>query len=171
MRLLLSFFFLAIVFSPVSAQEADRKIDFAHDVVPILKAKCAKCHTNGTYKNGLSLDTRADLLKAKAAVPGKSAQSEIIKRVTSKDDDLRMPPKGAPLTAKEIDLLTKWVDDGLPWEPGFSFKPSTYVAPLKPRKVSLPAAQLGHDHPIDRILDAYFAANKVAPPLPLDDAA
>jgi hypothetical protein len=172
MRLLLACLAFTFLGSPISAQEADRKIDFAHDVVPILKAKCAKCHTNGTYKNGLSLDTRADLLKAKAAVPGKSAQSEIIKRVTSRDDDLRMPPKGAPLTAKEIAVLTKWVDDGLPWEAGFSFKPSTYVAPLKPRKVNLPRASApGRAHPIDRILDVYLDANKVAHPQPLDDAA
>lgn len=171
MRFLLSLLLPAIVLWPATAQEADNKTDFAHDVVPILKAKCAKCHTNGTYKNGLSLDTRADLLKAKAAVPGRASESEIIKRVLSKDDDLRMPPKGAPLSAKEIAILTNWVDDGLPWEAGFSFKPSTYTALLKPRKVALPVAQPGHEHPIDRILDAYFAANKVAAPPPLDDAA
>src|SRR4029079_803584 len=46
-----------------------------------------------------------------------------------------------------------------------------YVAPLKPRKVALPAAKPGRDHPIDRILDAYYEANKVTPPEPLDDAA
>src|SRR5687767_2692929 len=31
-----------------------KAVDFAHDVVPILKAHCAKCHTNGTYKGSLS---------------------------------------------------------------------------------------------------------------------
>src|SRR3954469_18382720 len=100
--------FLLVAGSPASAAD---KVDFAHVVVPILKAKCAKCHTNGTYKNGLSLDTRADLLKAKAAVPGKSAASEIIKRITSKDPEIHMPPKGDALSAKEIAILTKWVDD------------------------------------------------------------
>src|SRR3954447_1450722 len=92
------------------------KVDFAHDVVPILKAKCAKCHTNGTYKGGVSFDTREALLKAKAAVPGKSASSEIVKRVTSTDKELRMPPEGDPLTEKEVAVLAKWIDDGLPWE-------------------------------------------------------
>jgi len=171
MRLLLSLLVTVVVASPAASQQHEKPTDFAHDVVPILKAKCAKCHTNGTYKNGLSLDTRADLLKAKAAVPGKSAASEIIKRITSKDDDVRMPPKGPSLTAKEIAILTKWVDDGLPWEAGFGFKPSTYLAPLKPRKVALPTAQPGRDHPIDRILDSYFPANKVTRPPALDDAA
>lgn len=162
---------LAIAHLPVAAQEADKKTDFAHEVVPLLKGKCAKCHTNGTYKSGLSLDTRADLLKAKAAVPGKSAESEIVKRVTHTDPEMRMPPKGEPLSRKEIAVLAKWIDDGLPWDDGFSFKPATYVAPLKPRKVTVPAATSGLEHPIDRILGAYFAANKVMPPEPLDDEA
>ena len=147
------------------------KPDFAHDVVPLLKAKCAQCHTNGTYKGGISFDTREDLLKAKAAVPGKSAVSEMILRVTSQDPETRMPPKGDALTQKEVNTLTAWVDGGLQWEDGFSFKPKTYVAPLKPRRVTLPAAKPGREHPIDRIVDSYFAANKVPMPKPLDDAA
>jgi mono/diheme cytochrome c family protein len=172
MRIWLALSAFAICVGPIPAQQPDKKTDFAHEVVPILKAKCAKCHTNGTYKGGISFDTREELVKAKAAVPGKSAISELIKRVTSKDADTRMPPpKADPLTEKEVAVLAKWIDDGLPWEPGFTFKPATYAAPLKPRKVVLPAAKPGREHPIDRILDAYFAANKLTPPEVLDDFA
>src|SRR5439155_26131122 len=53
---------------------------------------------------------------------------------------------------------------------GFSVNPPEYIAPLKPRRVTLPAAVAGHDHPIDRIIDAYFAANKQTAPALLDDA-
>ena len=171
MRFLTALLALAIVVNSIAAQPQEAKIDFAHEVVPILKAHCAKCHTNGTYKGAVSLDTREELLKSKVVVPGKAAMSELIKRVISKDDEERMPPpKAAPLTAKEIAVLTKWVDEGMTWEAGFTFKPVTYVAPLKPRKVNLPPAKAGRDHPIDRILDTYFAANQVTAPAPLDDA-
>ncbi|CAN5134599.1 hypothetical protein BH11PLA2_BH11PLA2_39760 [soil metagenome] len=153
------------------AQPPAGKPDFAHDIVPLLKAKCAECHTNGTYKGGVSFDTREDLLKAKAAVPGKSATSELILRVISKDPDTRMPPKGDALTEKEVNLLKAWVDGGLVWEEGFRFKPKGYVAPLKPRRVILPVARPGRDHPIDRIVDAYFATKKITTPLALDDTA
>src|SRR5579871_3978136 len=95
---------------PPLAAADDKKTDFAHDVVPVLKAKCAKCHTNGTYKGGVSFDTRADLIKSKAAVPGKSGDSELIRRVTSSDTETRMPPKSEPLTAKEVAALKAWVD-------------------------------------------------------------
>lgn len=154
--------------SIVAAQEA--KIDFAHDIVPLLKAKCAKCHTNGTYKGGLSFDTREALLKSKAITLGKGSASALVKRVTSTDADERMPPQGDRLTAKEVALLTRWIDAGVPWEAGFTFKPNTYTAPLKLRVVNLPPTQAGREHPLDRLVDAYFAKNNVNRPALTDDA-
>src|SRR5262245_11885759 len=93
--------FVVAIFALFSkARAADPKpIDFAHDVVPILKARCAKCHTNGTYKGSISFDTRVDIVK-KAVIPGKSAMSKLIQRVTNKDTDERMPPEGKPLDEK-----------------------------------------------------------------------
>src|SRR3954451_15084138 len=146
------------------------KIDFAHDVLPILKARCAECHTNGKYKGGLSLDTREALLKSKKIVPAHSADSELIKRVTSTDADERMPPKGPPLTEKEVATLKTWIDQDVPWQDGFSFARGQYVAPLKPRRPELPPARDGLTNPIDRVVDAYFRELKVAWPKPLDDA-
>jgi len=155
---------------PAVAADPPKGVDFAHDVVPILKAHCAKCHTNGTYKGSMSLDTRADVVK-KAAVPGKAAVSEMIKRVTSADPDERMPPEGARLTDKEVRTLRAWIDEGLAWESGFSFKARTFVAPLKPRRPGLPPSSAGSDHPIDRLLNVYFNEHKITPPPPLDDTA
>jgi hypothetical protein len=152
------------------AQEP-RKIDFAHEIVPLLKARCAACHTNGKYKGSFSLDTRADVLKAKAVIPGKSVDSELFHRITSNEAKVRMPPKGDALSAKEIDLLKTWIDQGMPWEPGFSFKASTYVAQLKPRRPALPAPHASRDHPIDRLLDAYYVQQKLEPPPDADDTA
>lgn len=154
---------------PSRADDA-KKIDFAHDIVPLLKARCAECHTNGKYKGGLSLDTRAEAIKS-GLVPGKSTGSEFLKRVTSTDKDLRMPPKGEPLTVKEIDRLKNWIDQGLPWEAGFSFKTTAYVAPLKPRRTELPAVRPGLEHPIDRLLDVYARKQKIKLTAPVDDVA
>src|SRR5262245_13412401 len=159
--------FLFIVAAiPVRAADPT-PVDFAHDVVPILKTHCAKCHTNGTYKGSMSLDTRPDAVK-KAAVPGKSGESKLIKRITSEDPDERMPPEGPRLSDKEVRVLRAWIDEGLAWESGFSFKARTYVAPIKPRRPALPT---GSGHPIDRILGKYFAQLKLTAPPPLDDAA
>src|SRR5262245_6542602 len=84
------------------AQEKPKPVDFAHDIVPLLRARCAKCHTNGEYKGSFSLDTREAILRKKAVVPGNSAASELYRRVISDDPKERMPSKGEPLTAREI---------------------------------------------------------------------
>jgi hypothetical protein len=155
-----------------SAQTPPAKaIDFAHDIVPLLKARCAECHTSGKYKGGVSFDTREALIKSKAIVPGKSGASTLVKRITSQDPEMRMPPKGTPLSVKEVELLRAWIDQGLPWEAGFTFKVEAYVAPLKPRRPVPPPARAGLEHPIDRLLGAYFVQHKTGSQPPLDDVA
>src|SRR5262245_9136131 len=84
---------LALGSLPCAAHKA-KPVDFAHDVVPIIKSRCAECHTNGKYKGSVSMDTRGDLLKSKVVVVGKAAKSELIQRVTSAKKGHQMPPKG-----------------------------------------------------------------------------
>jgi len=144
------------------------RVDFAHDILPLLRSRCAECHTNGTYKGSFSLDTRGELIRSKNAPPGQSAASELIRRVTSDDADDRMPPKGPRLTPAEVDRLRAWIDGGLAWQDGFSFKANAYAAPLRPRR---PAELPGPGHPIDRRLAAYWQRQRVAPPPPADDTA
>lgn len=153
------------------AIEPPAPIDFAHDVLPVLKARCAECHTNGKYKGSFSLDTRGDLLRSNNAIPGKAADSEFMQRISSDDPDYRMPPKGARLTSAEIDRLRRWIDGGMAWQEGFSFKSSAYVAPLKPRRPAALAARPGLDHPIDLRLSAYWAKRNLPTPRPADDVA
>ena len=90
-----------------------------------------------------------------------SVESLMIKLIRSKDDDEWMPPKGPRLEAQEIEILERWINEGLPWEDGITLGESSWEPPLKPRKVKLPLAHQGRDHPIDRILDAGMAKQKV----------
>lgn len=147
-----------------------KKIDFAHEIVPILKSRCVECHANGKSKGGFSIDTRESMLASKGALtPGKPHASELIKRIGLPDgNEERMPPKGNRLSEKEIALLTEWVKQGANWEAGFTFGKKSYEAPLKPRIPALPDALPGREHPIDRILDNYTAKNKGTTTLPAD---
>jgi hypothetical protein len=147
------------------------RVDFAHDVVPILRAKCGECHTGTARKGDLSLNTRESLMASKGVVvSGKSRDSELVKRITAADKDVRMPSKGPALSEKEIATLTAWVDGGASWEPGFSFARRAYVAPLAPRTPTLPAASApDRTNSIDRILDTYLAKQKQPIPPPADE--
>lgn len=158
----------------VSTKLAAAEVDFAHDVVPILKQHCAKCHTGNQLKGGLSFNTRESLLaggeSGKVVIEGKSGASGLLARITSTDKETQMPPEGPRVTAKEIAVLKNWIDGGLRWEAGFTFGERAYEPPLKPRRVDLPPATAGRNHPVDRIIDAYLAKNKLPQPKLCDEA-
>ncbi len=152
----------------LSAQDNGAPRDFAHDVLPILRERCARCHTNGTYQGGVSMDTRQSLIESHVIQPGDADESELIARIESKDDDYRMPPEGQPLTAAEIKTLRDWIDGDATWEEGFTFKEINWKAPIQPRRPPLPS---GAGQPSDRIIGAYFQQKAITWPDPSDDAA
>ena len=95
-------------------------VDFARDVHPILVAKCSGCHNGERGQGGLSVNTRAELLKGGASGPAivasNSASSLLIQRVSGKLLP-RMPMSGQPLSTAEISTLSEWVDAGAVWAP------------------------------------------------------
>lgn len=110
-------------------------VDFARDVHPILVARCSGCHNGDRGQGGLSVNTRAELLKGGASGPsiaaGDSAGSLLIQRVTGKLLP-RMPMSGEPLSSAEIATLSAWVDSGAVWNPATSL--TSRKAPLALRK-------------------------------------
>ncbi|MCW0217916.1 MAG: PSD1 and planctomycete cytochrome C domain-containing protein, partial [Prosthecobacter sp.] len=159
----------------LSALPAWAAVDFAHQVVPLLRKHCAECHTGDKKKGGFSMNDRAALLEGSengAVVDLKRPhQSALLEVIRSDDEDVRMPPKGAGLTKDEITLLQQWLEEGMSWESGFAFKKPAYEPPLKPRQVSLPPVVAGRSNPVDRLLDQYLAEHKLPRPAPLTDAA
>ncbi len=111
-------------------------ISFTADIRPIITNRCFKCHgpDDGAREAGLRLDSRDTATATTASgvtpiAPGDLINSEIIRRITSADPDVRMPPPevGDALSSHEIDLLTQWIADGAIWEKHWSF-----VAPKRP---------------------------------------
>ena len=161
---------LPVVANVAFADDAKKPLDFGHDVVPVLKKHCVACHGGKESKGGFSLNTRELVLDAEAVVVGQAAKSRLIELVTSADPKDQMPPKGkARLDAKELAALSRWINDGLKWDTGFSFSDDRYEPPLKPRRVELPVAVSGRTHPIDRIVDRYLADAEVEFPEPISD--
>ena len=149
------------------------KIDFAHQVMPILKKNCAECHTDGKKKGGLSMNTRAEFLaggeNGEMAVPGNIEDSWFLELVASDDLDERMPPKGPGVSPEQFKILHQWVKEGMVWEDGISLGSSGWEPKLKPRVVTLPKARNERNHPIDRILDQYHQNKKISSPSPTSD--
>jgi len=142
------------------------EIDFSHEVVPLLREHCIECHGGEEAEGGFSMNTRALVLEADVLELGVPDDSILMELVFTDDEDEKMPPpdKGkAALSAEEIQVLRRWIAAGVPWEEGFTFALDRYQAPLKPRKVELPAGPSGAN-PIDLLVGEYFKNNKVTPP-------
>src|SRR6266481_3639975 len=104
---------------PTAWTEAPPKVDFARDVRPLLAEHCVKCHGPEKQKGGLRLDLKAALIKGgddgKVIEPGRSGESKLIHFVEGRDPDKVMPPKGPRLTADQIGVLCRWIDEGANW--------------------------------------------------------
>jgi ankyrin repeat protein len=94
---------------------ASSKVDYDRDVKPILAQNCYSCHGEEVQQSGLRLDRRQPALRGgdygPVIVPGKSAESKLIRRLVDGDGGLQMPPTGA-LSAEEISILRAWIDQG-----------------------------------------------------------
>lgn len=139
------------------AVSADRPLDFARDVRPILAAKCFACHgpDEEAREADLRLDTlegaTADLGDYRAVVPGKPDESELVRRIESDDPDEVMPPPDSKLTMtdRERRVLRDWIAQGARYDRHWAF-----VAPVRP---PLPRVA-DPDHWIRNPVDAFVLA-------------
>ncbi len=117
---LLALLFVAVQQSAVLGIEPVR---FNRDVRPILSDRCFLCHGTDIQESGLRLDHR-DSAAVKGFEAGDADGSELIKRVTSLDADLAMPPARSHkprLTPQEVDILRQWIDQGAEYEEHWAF--------------------------------------------------
>jgi uncharacterized membrane protein len=125
---------------------------FSGIIKPFLDKDCVECHGPEKAKGGLRMDSLPGLIKGGksglALVPGKTAESELLRRLRlpSPDED-HMPPEGkAQPTADEIALIEWWIGAGAPGE--------TNLGALKPpaRILQALAARTGTPPPPIKLL-------------------
>lgn len=116
------------------SQAAERPVNFARDIKPILAGKCFACHgPDESHREAeLRLDTREGALEVGAFTPGKAETSELIARVTSSDPEKQMPPassKKPSLSEDEVKLLKRWIDAGAKYDLHWSYIPPVKTVP------------------------------------------
>ncbi len=115
-------------------------IDYNFHVRPILSDRCFKCHGQDAKqrKADLRLDVAEDAYAALkknpgfAIVPGHPHQSEMYLRISSTDTSFVMPPPSSnlSLTADEVDLIKKWIEQGAKYKPHWALiPPQAYPVP------------------------------------------
>jgi len=132
---------------------ADRPIDFARDVQPILANHCWSCH--GPDENGRQADLRLDLresaIESGAIVLSNSVQSPLIDRISESDPERQMPPPATkkPLTEQQKEILRQWIAAGAVYSKHWSFE-----TPIQPNFPDLSTSMDQPTNLIDRwVLD------------------
>ena len=146
-------------------------INFDQQIRPILADNCYACHgpDEESREGGFRLDDESSALGEADSgsfpiVPEDAEESEVYLRITSDDEDLRMPPAdfGKSLTVDEIQLLRDWIDQGAPWQQHWSFVVPEQVALPKVSDKSWP------QQPIDLFILASLEKQGLTPSPPAD---
>jgi hypothetical protein len=140
-------------------------IEYDRDIRSILSDNCYQCHgpDEKARKAKLRLDLKDSALRVEDGVaivkPGKSAESELFRRITTQDlDDLMPPPKSNhKLTPKQIDLIKQWIDSGAKWSAHWAFNPIQSPQVPAVRNKQWPANQ------IDRFILARLEQENLSP--------
>jgi hypothetical protein len=145
---------LAISISLIASAIGSDEIEFNRQIRPILSRHCFSCHgpDDGQREADFRLDLRDEALVA--IEPGDVDGSELFDRITSPDDDERMPPPehGAALNHDEIELIRNWIEEGAKYQQHWSF--------VAPRKAELPPLDQ-HRAAWTRNEIDYFVADKL----------
>jgi uncharacterized protein DUF1553/uncharacterized protein DUF1549/concanavalin A-like lectin/glucanase superfamily protein/cytochrome c len=155
-----AFALLSLVFpGQTLGAEPSSKVRFDRDILPILSANCFQCHgpDEKARKAKMRLDTHAGALAV--VVPGKSSESELIRRINAALDDGRMPPPktNRHLSPAQKELLRRWVDEGAAWSKYWSFETPKRPAVPPVRNAEWPK------NPIDHFILARLEREGLAP--------
>lgn len=147
-------------------------VDFVRDVRPIFEQRCYECHGEQKQKAGLRLDLKSAAFKggdkhAPDILGGRAQESPLIHLIRTPDEDEVMPPKGERLTAAQIDLLTRWINEGAVWPDGVD---KVKVEDRRDHWSFKPLRVTSGPHSIDAFIDAKLAEKGLHRSAPADPA-
>lgn len=91
-------------------------VSFAREIAPLLIKSCTGCHGNQNPPNNLNLTSIASLFRGgdlgEPVLPGKPAESLLIKKLKGTADGPRMPQRAAPLDDATIAKFETWIAEG-----------------------------------------------------------
>src|SRR3954454_17389104 len=124
----------SLVFAGTLSAQTAAKIDFAKDVLPILRQNCVGCHGPSQQISGLRLDRKSAVLGRRGVMPGSSDNSLLYHRIEGTAYGIQMPPTG-PLRPEQISVIKTWIDQGADWPDKLANEVD--LPPLNPKAVAM----------------------------------
>ena len=111
--------FVALTAVPGRGDDTQRE-QFRDVIAPLLANSCGSCHGPDTAESGYRVDLRQHAISggdsgSTGIVAGNPEASELFLRITTEDEDLRMPADGTPLTDEQRNTIRDWIAAGAPW--------------------------------------------------------
>jgi len=163
---------IAVALLGARGSSAGEAPDFQREIRPILSEYCFQCHGFDEHarQGQLRLDqfegaTQAADSGAAAIVPMQADQSELIRRITSTDPDLHMPPldTGKELTPLQIEKLREWIDAGAGYTKHWAFEKPVSQLPPEVQQRDWPHNMIDR-FVLSRLEAAGYAPTAEAPP-------
>lgn len=169
---------------PIELPAAGREVDFAADVMPLLKHNCLACHNASTAEGNVVLETAEQLRAARdggpLVVPGDVPASRLLAVAAHRAEPL-MPPAdndvgAVPLSPPELGLLQRWIEQGakdsqapapeqaIAWQPVPDVQ-RTILATAIARDGDIAVCSRGNELAVYNIQPAELLANLVDPAL------
>lgn len=137
--------------SPIRVVKLERKepVTYEKDIEPIFANKCLVCHS-GTLKEGkFDLATYESMMKGgkrgTPVIPGKSAESLLVKLVGKVEKPLMPPKSEEPLTPEELAMVKLWIDQGAKAPSGKRERPRVIITALPTGVVPVRAIAVSPD--------------------------
>ena len=102
--------------SAASWAQENEKLTYDDHIRPLLENKCFSCHNPDKKKGGLELTSYSGLMNGGsggAVVDAGNPSGSRLWTCSTKKEEPFMPPEGAPLEAKDLALLSKWIEGGV----------------------------------------------------------
>ncbi|HEV1285901.1 MAG TPA: DUF1553 domain-containing protein [Bryobacteraceae bacterium] len=151
---------ICVLLALLATSAPAQPIAFNQDIRPILSGHCFTCH--GPDAANRQANLRLDLPDG-----ARGHETEILRRIASTDDAERMPPPGSGkprLVATEIGLVRRWIAQGAPWQPFWSFIPPRRPAVPVTKNTSWP------QNPVDSFILARLEREALRPSSEADKA-
>ena len=102
--------------STIQRATGKETVSFASDIAPVLVKNCIGCHNAQNPPANLNLLTTANLFRGgdrgEPILPGKPADSLLMKKLKGTAEGARMPQRAKPLDDATIAKVEKWISEG-----------------------------------------------------------